>query len=289
MKIEHLSKQGGARLTCVDTYKVACEANDIEGQESLKSAHEVGTGINQFTHVLRSVLAKKHQVIVKVLDASSGVILHELNCMKHLKDFRNTVTYICDFVCADDKKRWMYNITSQRTLCDPNGEDLLHFIVMEFIENGSIDEYISEIEGQDTLYLSSFILQIALAIMEMGTVHKVYHGDLNTGNILIYRTSKKHITYKVFDKEYKVKSNGIYPVFIDFGRGGLYKKTSKNKSEIIDDITIALSVIEPWISSKPLKQKLAKLTQAIYKAPRDDLHHIIELLRSGSKSASKHT
>ena len=36
------------------TYKVSCESNNIIGHKSLKAAHEVGLGTDEFTHVAGS-------------------------------------------------------------------------------------------------------------------------------------------------------------------------------------------------------------------------------------------
>jgi hypothetical protein len=283
LNIELLNKNGGARLYNTSTYKVSCESNNIKGHKSLKAAHEVGLGTDEFTHVLIATLNDHKEVIVKAHDATSAFTKNELKCSQQLQTFRNTVRHICDFKCTDSKQRWLYDIKKQVTLCQPNGKDLVHFIVMEYIKDGGLDDFLKLIDSYDEKtqlqYYKSLFLQIALGIMEMGSVYKVYHGDLNTGNMLIYKTTKSHLTYRVFDKEYKVKTNGFYPIFIDFGRGGLYDKQSKNRSLIVDDIVIAFTVMNAWISSQTIKKKVTDMCSEISEGSRRDLDRIIGTIK----------
>jgi serine/threonine protein kinase len=269
MYVSYLLKTGGARMHNVDTYKVSCLANDILGIESIKSATELGQDANEFTHLIKSILqAPKQTVIVKIHDSRSLFIKNELECLQRLNGFRNVVKHICNFTCQDDKKRWMaLALNTKTTLCNIKGNDSLHMLVMEYIENGTIDKLFAL--NLNLKQIKSFFLQIALAIMEMGANYKVYHGDLNSGNILFVNTLQKHITYNVFDKIYKIKSYGRYPVFIDFGRGGLYDAKAKNKYLILDDVMIGLSVLVNWITDAEIKIHLQQVVYDLSSVKRD--------------------
>ena len=287
LSVTYLPKKGGARFHNVESYRVSCENNHIEAFKTLKAAEEVGLDIDEFTHVLLSHLGDtRKEVVVKVHDSRSRFIRHELNILRILKGFRNTVALLCDFKCNDDKQRWLKNIKRSTTLCKLNGKDSLHYFVMEYIPNGDLVDFIKEISfiyQQDTKQglklLQSLFLQIALAIMHMGTVYKVYHGDLNSGNILIYKTSKKSVKYNVFDKEYMVNTHGFYPVFIDFGRAGTYDMRSKNKSPIKDDICIVGNVIVSWINDQELSKKFNAILDKLEYGKNKDFDYVINVIK----------
>lgn len=271
MRTVYLPKKGGARFKDVDTFKVVCENNDIIGINTLKAADEVGQGVNEFTHVLLSHLGQtQREVIVKMHDGQSRFIKHELKLLNRLQSFRNCVKLICDFSCKDDKNRWNKRITKPTTLCQTNANDHVHFLIMEYIKDGDLNEFIDHIvklytsdPKQGMKLFKSLFLQISLGIMEMGTTYKIYHGDLNSGNILVYKTTQQIITYKVLDREYRMKTYGFYPVFIDFGRGGMYEKRPKNQTLIKEDISIIGNVLSAWIKDLDLSQKFNTLLDDI--------------------------
>jgi serine/threonine protein kinase len=226
-----LSKTGGARMQDVDTLHVLCTDPNTQlvTQSTLKPSYE---------HVLVSAMRHQpnKQVVVKVHEANNPFLNNELELLKCLAGCRYVVKYICDFTCNDDKKRWKR---------DPHK---LHFIVMEYIRDGDLWQFMKK-HANDVAVLKCLFLQVALAICEIGSVYKVYHGDIHSGNILVHETSKSHVVYRVFEAEYKVRTHGFYPVMIDFGRGSTFDKTSKNVRFIIDEVLIALSMFSGWVNN----------------------------------------
>jgi serine/threonine protein kinase len=167
----------------------------------------------------------------------------------------------------------MHPIIDAISPCSGNNEhdDPLSFMVMEYIPNGSVDLYLKS--NPSLKKLQSLLVQSALLLIELGTKYKVYQGDLNSGNLLLKRTKRGTTVKYNVDKDtmIEVPTHGIRPVLIDFGRGGFYDKKSKNKSLIMDDVTILFSVYNNWIENKNVKQQL---------------HNVISKYSSGVNSLS---
>jgi len=68
--------------------------------------------------------------------------------------------------------------------------------------------------------------------LEIGMKYKVAYGDLNSCNTLVKRSSVFTLIISVDRNEYVCKTYGFRLVFIEFGRGGFYEKTSKNENLI---------------------------------------------------------
>lgn len=258
MNITHLKKTGGARFDNVSTYRVVCDdpASNIILISCFKSSHEVGSRDNEFTHVAKGLLQKHgKECVVKVHHSVNPLYDRELYILQHLKKYKNIVQYVCHFSCMDNKERWMYHIVKTRpiTPCQGLGTDNLAFMVMEYIPNGDIIDFFTTMPL--LRQLKSFLIQTALVIMELGMKYKVYHGDINSGNILVKHTNpNKEMTYDMEGTLVKVITHGVRPVFIDFGRGGFYDKRAKNRSLIMDDVMIAFIMFSKWIKNDPFTE-----------------------------------
>jgi len=209
-----LKKCGGARFHDVETFKISCLANELIGIKTLKNGEENGMNDNDFGHILLSKLTKHDTpVVVKIHYANSYFIRKELAGLQKLKNFDNSVEYLCDFTCMDNKNRWKDNIIEPTKFCRGK-KDRLHFIVMEYIENGDLVTLFNK--NPSNKELCSIFLQVALVIMIIGVKYKMFHGDLNTGNILIATTDKKYITYNILDENKFVSNNNvkIFNIFI---------------------------------------------------------------------------
>lgn len=279
MKIEHLKKKGGARFTDVETYKVSCLENKILAQESFKSANEVTSQGDEdtFVHVVKGILTDYNEpVVVKVHHANNYFIQNELQMMERLEDYPHVVQQLCNFKCQDDTKRWMKHIKHPTSLCVPRGPDHLHYIVMEYIENGDVHTWFRS--NPTAKEIKAFVLQAALIIAEMAYTYKVYHGDLNSGNILIERTSKKTETYTVNDTTYRVKTHGVVPKLIDFGRGEIEQGKTRNGS-VLSDIYILLSVLCNGIKDQGMKDRLQRFVMEESQRRKNRVKEFIERLR----------
>jgi serine/threonine protein kinase len=258
IKVHYLKKTGGSRLRDVRTYKLYCESNRLVGYKSLKSAHELSE--NEFTHVIMSKLKTlKDPVIVKMHEAGSPFAQRELAIMKLLMNTtieRNIVKYVCDFTCNDDKSRWEFDVTQPQKFCPPvpppGTITLLHFIVMEYIQDGDLVSFMKS--SPSILQLRSLFVQCALVIIELGSIYRVRHGDLNSGNIMIKQTKQSSLTYSLNSTKYKVFTHGIMPVFIDFGRG--LEGRHVNKIDVYEDIMQLFFVMSNWVQDANIKRRI---------------------------------
>lgn len=270
LEFKYLPKKGGARFKDVSTYQVLCDdPNNFKGIKSLKSADEVGSGPNEFTHVLLSKIAhKQEKCIIKIHRAENPFLSKEIGIMSQLSNYKNIVQIVCTFNCKGTKDMFMKHIEKpMKHLCSSHGDVDLTFIVMEYIANGDVEQVLSM---NNKPKLQSLILQTAFIIIELGTLFNVFHGDLNSGNILVKTTNKKTLSYTVYGKEHIVETVGIRPVLIDFGRGGYYDPRSKNKRNIIEDILTMLLVFSSYIVIPELKDAMRKIATKYTKSTNID-------------------
>ena len=94
--------------------------------------------------------------------------------------------------------------------------------------------------------VKTLILQTVCVIIELATIYKVCHGDLNSGNILINTTDEKTLEYKIGDEIVVIESNGIIPIIIDFGRSKFYREPINNQ-DIWYDIIMVISLINRYV------------------------------------------
>jgi serine/threonine protein kinase len=264
--MQRLNKKAGARLLNIETYKFNCEQNKLIGKKTLKSAEEA----DAFGHVIQSVLANQTNVIVKIHEEKNIYFLeNELKALKTLANFENSVQYICDFSCMDDKSRWFKYVTKPTKFCNQKA-DKLHFIVMEYIEHGDLHTDFFD-KNPSRLEIQSVCLQIALAIAILGFEYKIYHGDLHSGNILLDRTDQENITYKVRGKKYNIKTYGYLPKLVDFGRCGFYDGRIK-PAYVIEDLYLIFTILSTWIKDQEYKNKI----QDFLHIKTDDIHTFIQ-------------
>ena len=271
----------------------------VEFRRDAENVVEASTGDepNEFVHVIKSVLDNyKKPVIVKIHDSVSYFVEKEITALNKLSEFENSVKKICDFSCfgcgirsiaedtthvlkddigdlqnMDDKARWKHMINHPIKFCN-NKKNRLHFIVLEYIENGDIDLFFSKNPSKEMI--CSFFLQIELSIIKLALDYRISHGDLNSGNILISGTEKSRIHYKIMGKEYRIASHGIIPKFIDYGRSTNYVGKIY-PSYILDDIYTCLSVLVIYMKNEELKTKFQQFIVDESKTNTSDLHRIL--------------
>jgi serine/threonine protein kinase len=112
--------------------------------------------------------------------------------------------------------------------------------------------------------IKSLILQITCVIIELSTIYNIYHGDINSGNILIDSTNERTLDYYIEGEKYNIESYGIIPKIIDFGRSYFYKEDENMSNhkmyKVWYDIVMTLGIIYPYIQNIELKQKVYKIS-----------------------------
>ena len=107
--------------------------------------------------------------------------------------------------------------------------------------------------------IKSIILQITCVIIQLATIYKIYHGDINSGNILIDTIDDKTIDYRIEDETFTIQTYGVMPKIIDYGRSKFYKGDILPQ-DIWDDITVALGVIYNYIENAELKKNIYNIS-----------------------------
>ena len=262
MTIQYLKKKGGARLKHVDTYKVICDdTSKFSCITSFMNGHESNSGNNEFSHIALAKYNKKDKFVIKVLSSECVYLQREIEILKTLQTYKHVVQYICHISCNDNRPRWIKNIDKPITPCS-QGKDPLTFIVMEYIENGGISEFL---ESSPTLQeIKSIFFQTTYILMELGFTYKIHHGDINSGNILLKNTKiNKTLTFNILGEIYKVESQGFRVVLIDFGRGYFYSNHSQKSIlvNVFEEIVAAFDIYTRYISNTKLKKKIKAILQ----------------------------
>ena len=272
MTIQYLNKSGGARLKHVDTYRVICDdPSKFNCLSSFLNGHENTSG-DDFSHIALAKYKNKDEFVIKILSTNSMFLPRELKLLQTLKNYKNVVQYICHISCDDDKSKWVGAIINPITPCFNKGNDSL-----TYIKDGSLIGFLQQTPTLRQLH--SLFLQTAYTIMEIGLIYNIYHGDINSGNILLKKTPLRK-TFRYMGSQYELKSFGFQVVFIDFGRGNFFKNYPETTkiSHIIDDILISFDVFTRYISSIFLKEKLISRFQTYELGKKISFSKLIELV-----------
>jgi serine/threonine protein kinase len=244
----------------METYKINCGRNLLLGYESIKASEETSNHQDDFVHVVLSYLKDYEKpVVVKVYDEENFHLPIERSILKAIQGYRNTAELICDFSCNDDKNRYITKIKKQIRFCG-NGLDKLHFFVYEYIERGDVSDFLSK--TQEVWVIKSFILQLVCVIMELAMLYRIYHGDINSGNILIASIDEGVVEYRIEEGKVEIESYGIMPKMIDYGRSHFYRGEEVSKDEVWFDIVLALGVVYHYIQNVELKRKVLSISTA---------------------------
>lgn len=256
--VQKLHKCPRSRITGMETYKINCGKNLLLGYHTIKASEETSMHKDDFVHVVLSKLQDYNKpVVVKVYDDDNFHLHIEHNILKKINGFRNTALLLCDFSCPDDKNKYLAKIKNQIRFCG-DGVNKLHFFVYEYIAYGDVGEFL--IKTQDTNCIRSLILQMTCVIIQLASFYRIYHGDINTGNILIDSYSEPAIDYCIDGETVIIESHGIMPKIIDYGRSNFYKGDISNH-DVWFDIILTLGVIYPYIQNDELKQNVLDLSK----------------------------
>ena len=249
----------------MESYKINCIKNLIIGYETIKASEETSQYKDDFVHVVLSKLKDYTEpVVVKIYDNNNFHLDIETKILEVINGYRNTATLICDFTCDDNKERYIKKITRHIHFCNKNGSseinNNLHFFVYEYIAYGDISEFF--MKNPDSKIIISLILQIMCVIIQLATIYGIYHGDINTGNILIDKIDNQNIDYCIEGTNFTIKTYGIIPKIIDYGRSNFYQKNTPIPiNNVWFDVIMAFGVIYPYINDSVLKQKVLNISQ----------------------------
>jgi serine/threonine protein kinase len=261
--VQKLNKCSRSRITGMETYRINCGKNLIVGYQSIKSSvikssEETSIHKDDFVHVVLSELQDYDKpVIVKVYDTNNFHLHIEIQILKKINGFRNSARLICEFACEDDKNKYVTRIRKQIRFCN-NGSDKLHFFVYEYIVHGDISDFLTK--NQDIQRIKSLILQITCVFIQLASIYKIYHGDINTGNILIDSIDDKTIDYCIDDETFTIESHGIIPKIIDYGRSNFFQGNISN-NEVWFEVILSFGVIYHYIQNDVLKKRILDIAK----------------------------
>lgn len=230
--LKHLKKHKGGRLESINTFRAFCETNKhikpdawLVAEQSLKLPESE----DAFGHVFTSLL-KAQRVIVKVAETSSPMLKSELAILKLLNynNICNIIHYICDFSCKETKVKWVNNVQST-PICDEDGNDDLHFLVLEYADEGNLFQFFSKNSLND-VELMSVVKQVGMCLLQLKYNYGISHGDIHSGNVLIERGKSQVNKYTIKGRTHSVVTHGIEPIFIDFGRATKSNTSSRSRS-----------------------------------------------------------
>ena len=112
--VEKLNKCPRSRINGMESYKINCGKNLLLGYHTIKASEETSMHKDEFVHVVLSKLKDYDKpVVVKVYDNDNFHLHIELNILKNITGFRNTAQLICNFLCNDDKNKYITKIKKQ--------------------------------------------------------------------------------------------------------------------------------------------------------------------------------
>ena len=252
--LKYLPKQKGGRIENLTTFKKVCNSKEastqLVGIKSLKDPLES----DSFIHVVLSKY-KNEDLIVKIQEPGK-MLTTELKIQKELANQTNVVHYICDFPCLFNST-WKNPIEKPKTFCDTEGTEY-HMIIMEYINNDLAD-FLEKDHTQDNLI--SIVKQVGFSLLEIHMNHKIHHGDINRGNLLVDFSIPKEIEYKVGKYSKKVNTLGYEFVLIDFQRGNIIKTEEEDTlfQLAIDEISLAYELMSKWSGKKILESLMNRI------------------------------
>jgi serine/threonine protein kinase len=255
----HLTKTSHSRMVGVQSYKINCGKNLLSGYNTIKASEETSIHKDDFVHVILTHLKDYNKpVVVKIYDENNIQLRIEQKILQTVNEYRNTAKLICDFSCKDDKNNYIAKIKKSIHFCKNDGPDLLHFFVYEYVPNGDLSNFLIK-HKKNIPVIKTLILQITCVIIQLATIYKIYHGDINSGNILIDTIDDKMIDYRIEEQTFTIQTYGVMPKVIDYGRSKFYKGDILPQ-DIWDDITVALGVIYNYIENAELKKNIYNIS-----------------------------
>lgn len=271
--LKYLKKQKGGRMTNIDTYKAYCNSKKKIRPDAwliINETLKLPESSDIFGHVALAEL-QDQTIVVKVFDAGDNMLKKELSMLRFLtnKNKNNIVKYICNIGCQDSRVRWENHITKSQ-ICK-QGSDDLQFVLMEYIHNGDLEEYLNSDRCTNEC-LKSILKQICLCLLDIYFNHRIVHGDIHRGNILISHDAiPETLEYKFGSMKISVESNGVEPIFIDFGRSyRVEKPSSSNSNDSIDmygyhinygveDVLLVYNIIQVILSNREQKKYVKRI------------------------------
>lgn len=270
-----LAKNKPSRLSHVKTYISNCKKGDLTFIKTIDRKPDYDE-YEALQLVLGTFQKYNKPVIIKVYDFYSVFLHIEIKIYSKLQKegFSNIITPICVFTCNDIQDKYSKDINAITVPCNKNSTKLFQFIVFDYLPYGNISNFlqINNITKNKRRIVKSIILQYILCVMDLCFNHNISHGDLNSGNILINKTTKTDAVFNILGNTFYVKLFGFEPILIDFGRSTI--KHNYELDDVLFEINITFSSIIKEFA--PLEYKEFVNDFFIYLSTNTPLYEYIE-------------
>ena len=219
-------------------YVIHCKDNQEDTSDWLQIVSKMKTKDSDYK-IFEGLVEKKDEIVAKV--GSSDKLRDEYEISKllnplHLPTFLKPY---CLFHCLDD----IENLNEKtRTICKKDGNTKINVIIMPHYKLGELDKYKWNKDNFRILknLLKHIVLSLCYAHKEIGFIHH----DLHLGNILLYKTTRKQVSYGDFGI---LECMGILPVILDYDKSIIAKD---NYSLVYYDINRYINLCKSEISVK---------------------------------------
>lgn len=223
-----LPKHGGGRMENVATFRASCAAADKSSATAwLQSATYDRPVVVKLQSVSR--LSEKEATIAALFTRDPPP---------------NVSVPICEFKCRNDLVVWKEPIRKPRRFC--NGGTMTSVFVMEEIPHNLID-FLSA-EPPTHAALTSILQQIGFALLYLAVHHRMSHGDIGSGNLML----RTDVSAAIAEYDlgilgvHHVPTHGLEPVLIDFQRS-VRSRGAVDVGLVADEICMAFDIIRTWM------------------------------------------
>jgi len=167
--------------------------------------------------LLKGRLLNKRSKHVVVKFGIPTVMRHEYDIGELLKAIPNFMRYYCNNFTCDDTATHLFqqNYVTHPHICKGPGDNI-GFAIMPYYSLGSMNSHSWKIDNLDIL--KNVLKQVAGGILTAHALFGFSHNDIHLDNILLRRTSKKHLTYPIIDSDLMLPLKGTYAIIMDFER-----------------------------------------------------------------------
>lgn len=139
-----------------------------------------------------------------------------------------------------------YNIHKPlpKYFCKKNGTTN-YFLFMKYYEMGSIVNYISQNSNDIISIINQVLCASILAYEKLGFIH----GDLHPGNVLIKKTKKDKIIYKLDGVEKEIKPYGLEIKIFDFDRVE-FTKNHNSFGKLLNQLMTFINLYDNYLLEK---------------------------------------
>ena len=218
-------KQEGGNKYHIDCNELSNNTDNIEISDAIRYKNDVSvlTGVIKNIKNKQIPEVKNTRHIVAKIGFSNKTLEKEWQIGNMLDGIPGYINYICLFECFDDS----YKKEKPTRICnaEKKPENNKKILLMPYINEGSIKSFKWSVDKFDILrsVIIQSIMSALVAYQKIGFIH----GDFHLDNILLKKTKKTHIEYKLETdkgiKIIKIPSNGYKIVIMDFENSWIIK------------------------------------------------------------------